>query len=151
MKCVPAHCVAEQLTHSVLSIILGFHALTGCDIMLPLSAKSNKTCWKLFIKYANLLIGLVRDDNADDAWAFVCLLYGIGENDVRGIDDARHNLFVKVKRALDVLPPTNGALGLHITRANDQAKIWLKADHVIMFLENKPTETIDLWQELGTY
>ena len=55
--------------------------------------------------------------------------------------------FVKAKRDLDVLPPTHGALELHITRANYQAKIWLQADHVIMDLENKLTETIDLWQE----
>ena len=50
--------------------------------------------------------------------------------------------FVKAKRDLDALPPTHGALELHITRANYQAKIWLQADHVIMDLE-----TIDLWQE----
>ena len=46
-----------------------------------------------------------------------------------------------------MLPPTHSALELHITRANYQAKIWLQADHVIMHLENKLTETIDLWQE----
>ena len=77
---------------------------------------------------------------------FVCSLYGIGKKDVRDIDDARHRLFVKVKRGLDVLPPTHGTLELHIIRANYQAKIWLQADHVIMNLENKPTKTIDLWQ-----
>ena len=103
--------------------------------MLPLSAKGKNTCWKMFMKYAHLLTGIVRDDNADDVWAFVCLSYGIGEKDVRGVDDARHNLFVKVKRALDVLPPIKGELELHITRANYQAKIWLKADHMIMVLK----------------
>ena len=41
---------------------------------------------------------------------FVCSLYGIGENDVRGIDDARHSLVVKAKRDIDVLPSTHGAL-----------------------------------------
>ena len=79
--------------------------------------------------------------------AFVCSLYGIGEKDFRGIDDARHSLFVKAKRDLDVLPQSLGALELHITRANYKAKIWLHTDHVIMDLENKLTETIDLWQE----
>ena len=83
-------------------------------------------------------------------YAFVCSLYLIGGNDVRGIDDARHFIFMKTKRDLDVLPPAHGALELHITRANYQAKIWFQADHVIMDLENKPTETIDLWQE-STY
>ena len=79
--------------------------------------------------------------------AFVCSLYGIRESDVRGIDDARHSIFVNAKRDLDVLPPTHGALELHITKANYQSKIWLQADHVLMDLENKLTETIDLWQE----
>ena len=51
-------------------------------------------------------------------------------------------VYVKAKRDLDVLDPTNGVLELHITRANFQAKIWLQADPVI-----KLTETIDLWQE----
>ena len=97
-------------------------------------------------KYAHLLSGVVRDYNVDDTWAFVCSLYGIGDNDIRCIGDARHSLFVKAKHDLDVLPPTHGALELHITRAIYQAKIWLQV-HVIMDLENKLTETIDLCQE----
>ena len=60
--------------------------------------------------------------------------------------DARHSLFVKAKSDLDMLPPTHGALELHNKRANYQAKTWLKVDHVIVDLENKLIETIDLWQ-----
>ena len=67
MKCVPSHFVAEQLPHLALSIILGFYALTGCNIMLPLSRKGKNTYWKIFIKYAHLLTGVIRDDNVDDA------------------------------------------------------------------------------------
>ena len=88
--------------------------------------------------------------NVDDAWAFVCSLYGIGEKDVIGIDDARHSLFVKVKRDLDVLPPTHGTLELYINRTNYQAKIWLQADHIIMDLEKKLTETNDLNKKVQT-
>ena len=47
----------------------------------------------MFIKYAHLLTGVVRDDNVDDYCAFVCSVYGIGEKDGRGIDDDRHSLF----------------------------------------------------------
>ena len=75
MKCVPPHVVAEQLRHLVLSIILGFHALKGCNTMLPLSGNCKNTCWKMFIKYAHLLTGVVRDDNVDDAWGlYVCCM-----------------------------------------------------------------------------
>ena len=45
-----------------------------------------------------------------------------------------------------MLPPTHGALELHITRANYQAKIWLQADYVIMDLENIPIDTLG-WQK----
>ena len=38
----PAHFVAEQLPHLVLSIFLCFHALTGCDTMLPLYGRGEK-------------------------------------------------------------------------------------------------------------
>ena len=51
---------------------------------------------------------------------------------------------MKAKRDLEMLPPSHCGLELHTTRANYQAKIWLQADHVIMDLENKPTETISL-------
>ena len=74
-------------------------------------------------------------------------MYGIGEKDVRGSDDARHSLSVKAKRDQDMFPLSHGALELHITRTYYQAKVWLQADHAIMDLENKPTETNDLWQE----
>ena len=57
---------------------------------------------------------------------------------------------MKVKRDQDVLPPTNGALELHITTANYQAKVWPQADHVIMDLKNKLAETIDVWQKVQT-
>ena len=93
MNCVPAHFVAEQLPHLVVFIILGLHVLTGHDAMLPLSGKGNSTYWIMFIKYAHLLTGGERDDDVNDAWAFVCLLYWLGEKDVRGIDDARHISF----------------------------------------------------------
>ena len=72
MKCVPVHLVAEQLPKSVLSNILGFHALTGCNTMLYFSDKGKNTCWKMFVKYAHFLTGVARDDNVDDDWAFLC-------------------------------------------------------------------------------
>ena len=57
--------------------------------MLSFSGKGKNTCWKMFIVYAHLLTVVARDDNVDGAWAFVCSLYGIGE-DSKGVDDTRH-------------------------------------------------------------
>ena len=72
MKCVSTNLVAEQLPKSLLSYVLGFRALRGCNTMLCFSDKGNNTCWKMFVTYAYLLTGVARDDNIDDAWAFVC-------------------------------------------------------------------------------
>ena len=73
-------------------------------------------------------------------------MYGIGEKGAKGIDDARHNLFVKAKRDLEVLPQTHGALDLTITKATYQAKILLQAYYAIMNLVNIPAETVG-WRE----
>ena len=115
--------------------------------MLLLSGKGKNTCWKMVSKYAHLLTGVVRDDNVDDAWAFY-VRYMVFEKRMSEVLMMRSVVFfVKAKSYLDVLLQIHGALELHITRANYQAKIWLQTDHVIMDLENKLNETIDLWQE----
>ena len=62
-------------------------------------------------------------DNVDDAWAFVCSLYDIVENDAKGIDDARQNNCESVTWPIGY-SATNNAFVKHITRANYQAKIW---------------------------
>ena len=68
---------SEQLPHLVLSIILAFHMLTGCDTMQPLSGKGKNICLTMFIKYAHLLTGVVRGDSVNGASVFVCPFYGI--------------------------------------------------------------------------
>ena len=45
-----------------------------------------------------------------------------------GVDRARHDLFQKGKKALEMLPPTSDALELHMSRTNYQAKVWLQAN-----------------------
>ena len=95
MKCAPAY--FEKLPHLVLCIILGLHVLTGCN---------TRQRQEYMLEMPIFLL----DDNVDDACASIYSLYEIGVKDVRGIYDARHDLFLKGKRDLDVLPPTLGAL-----------------------------------------
>ena len=71
------------------------------------------------------------------------MLYVIHEDSV---DDARHLLFDKAKRTLEMLPPTTDALKLHIARANYQAGIWIRADVAIIDIEVRPVDT-NAWQE----
>ena len=125
---------------------LGVHALTGCDTTSLFSGFDKKHAGTWSLSFPHRLTGLGKDDNFDDVEKFVCLLYGIGENVVKDINDASCSLFVKAKRYIEMVPPTNDTLELHITRANYRAKIWLHADHAIMDLENKPFEFIG-WQE----
>ena len=77
--------------------------------MLSFSGKVKNTCWKMCIKYDHLLTGVARDDNVDDAWAFVCSLYWIGEKMPKVLMMPGIIFFVKAKRDLEVLPPTQGA------------------------------------------
>ena len=91
MRFCPSCCLTT--TASVLSNILGFNALTGCDTKLSLSGKGKNTCWKIFIKYFHLLTEVERGVNVDDDWAFVCLLYGIREKGVKRIDDTVNPLY----------------------------------------------------------
>lgn len=121
IKGYASHLVAQQLPVSVRLNILGFHALTGCDTTSSFSGISKKTCWKQFLAHPELLSGVGRDGNPELAEKFVCLLYGLKE--VTGIDDARRILFVKAKRALEMLPPTKDALELHVARSNYQATV----------------------------
>ena len=90
MRSRPSCCLTT--TASVLSNILGLYALTGFDTKLSFSDKGKNTCWEIFIKYFHLLTAVVRDDNVDDDWAFVCLLYGIREKGVNSIDDISFSL-----------------------------------------------------------
>ena len=91
-----------------------------------------------------LLAGVGRYGDLGDTEKCVCLLYGIDDND---INCARRSLFVKAKRALEMLPPTKDALELHVARANYQAKIWINADKAIMDSDNnKAADTIG-WTE----
>ena len=53
-------------------------------------------------------------------------------------------MFDQGKVALEMLPPTQDALELHLSRANYQANVWLQADKVEMNV-NSPTRVLG-WQ-----
>ena len=47
----------------------------------------------MFITFPHLLAGVGRDANVDAAEKFVCLLYGVEEKGITGINNVRHSLF----------------------------------------------------------
>ena len=92
------------------------HVTTLCFFFIHITSAG-----KMFIKYPYLLTRVGRDGNVNDGEKIICLLYGIIEKDVKGIDDARHSHFVKAKHDLEILPPAHDVIELHIARANYQA------------------------------
>ena len=68
----------------------------------------------MYIKYHYLLTRVGRDGNVNDGEKYIWLLYGIVEKDVKGIYDARHSLFVKVKHDFEMLPPAHDAFKSNI-------------------------------------
>ena len=111
-KLYPVTSIAQKLPRNVHQNILGFHALSLCDTTSAFSGISKKTCWKICI-CIDVLTDVGRNRQSGKAEKFVCLLYVIHEDSV---DDARHLLFDKAKRTLEMLPPTTDALKLHIAR-----------------------------------
>ena len=85
------------------------------------------------MQHPELLHGVGRDGQLSDVEQFVCMLYK-SPHASSGVDGARHDLFQKGNKALEMLPPTSDALALHMSRANYQTKVWLqsnKADVVV--------------------
>ena len=65
----------------------------------------------LRVKYHHLHTRKYKNINGVEI--VVCLMNGIEEKDV---DNTRQSIFMKTKRNLEILPPTNYALSLHIKR-----------------------------------
>lgn len=126
-KCYPIHTIAQQLPQVVISNILGFHALTGCDTTSSFTSFGKRKCWKVFEQYPQLLHGIGRDGAIKDAEEFVCRLYG-APDPLAGVNKCRHDLFEKGNKDLEKLPPTNDSFKLHVVRCNHQAKVWLQAN-----------------------
>ena len=110
-----------------LKMCLGF-TLSLDATHVPLSrALVKKAAWKVYIEHLHLFEGLGRDRGFEQIEEFVCRLYNVADP-FGGVDKGRHDIFVKGKKSLEMLPPTEDSLQLHWERSNYQAKIWLQAD-----------------------
>ena len=118
-----------KLGADVIHNLLGFHSLTGCDTTSSFCGISKKSCWKKYAECPELLVGVGRDGNFEGVEGNLCRLYACskGAHDP-DIDVCRYRLFMKGRKALDLLPPTRDALQLHLACCNEQAKIRISAD-----------------------
>lgn len=140
-KCYSVQKIAESLSPVLKDNLLSFHAFTGSDTTSSFSGFGKRKCWKVFSEHPQLLEGIGRDGPYEGAEKFVCRLYNTPQS--RSADEARHDIFSKGKKGLELLPPTSNALSLHIARANYQAKIWLQSDKRSLALE--PAWETDGW------
>ena len=85
-----------------------------------------------------------RDGNSEGIEQYLCRLYGCLEQQYNlhrycsttcskevhdpDIDVCRYRLFMKARKALDLLPPPRDALQLQLAHCNEQAKVWIFAD-----------------------
>ena len=131
-KCYPVHIIASKLDTNILENILGFHALTGCDITSSFSGIDKKTCWKQYIEAPKLVQSLSKDLNLREVGEFVFRLYGVCVKTEVDIDLIRFSLFSTARKGLGLLPHTKDAFELHWPRVDYQAKIWLDASNAQM-------------------
>ena len=138
-ECFPVHAINEALAPAVVENVLGFHAITGCDTVSSFAGHGKKSCWNVYLQHPELLHGVGRDGALSDVEEFVCMLYK-SPHCSSGVDKARHDMFQKGMKALEMLPPTSDALELHMSRANYQAKVWLQANKADVVVAD-PEET----------
>jgi hypothetical protein len=109
----------------VIQNILGLHAFAGCDTTSSFSGYGKKKCWKVFEEHPHLPYGIGRDCFVQDVEKFVCRLY-CAPDPLAGVNQCRVDLFERGSKELEKLPQTKNSLGLHITRCNFQANVWLQ-------------------------
>ena len=111
VRCLPIHDIASTLLNYILSSLIAFHSLAGCDTTSQFSGIGRKRAWKTFTQYAHLLAGLgkARDVSSD--------VYNLVELFVA------QTHYVQLMKTLDRLPPTKEALTQHVGRVNYQSQV----------------------------
>ena len=107
--------------------LLAFHAVTGCDSISQFCGHAKKSAWPVYVAEPGL-VDCLMDDTAEDfsgAEQFVVKLYS-STSTVTNVDSLRAELFHRVNNP-EKLPPTHDALKLHLLRCKHQTSIWKNA------------------------
>jgi len=117
------------------SALLGFHALTGSDTSGRFAGRTKDWCFKTFMSCDDEILDALamlenENDLPSDACSqlehFVCMLYR--SKIYTKVNELRWLFYSNHAAEGENLPPTSGALGLHIRRAHYIAMIWRKAN-----------------------
>ena len=93
----------------------------------------------MFEQNPELVSQVGRDGDVAKVEQYVCKVYSAPDPTV-GVNQARLDMFEKVQKDLDKLPPTKDALELHFQRANLQAKVCLQSNEAMQTV-GSPAET----------
>ena len=129
---IPIHDISRALGSTLSSLLLPFHALTGCDSTSAVCKLGKIRPWKLVREkpstFENLsLLGTFIDvisSIMSCAEKFFCEAFG---NKQTSINEARYDMFCKKFTKTEHLPPTKDSLVQHVNRANYQTFIWKSA------------------------
>ena len=129
---IPIHDISRALGSTLSSLILPFHALTGCD-------STNAVCKLCKIRPCKLvrdkpttlenlsLLGTSVDVSSSCmscAEKFFCEAFGSKHT---SRNETRYNMFCRKFTKTEHLPPTKDSLVQHVNRANYQTLIWKSA------------------------
>ena len=96
---IPIHDIHCKLLPEVLSSLLAFHAISGCDTTSYIRGQTKRSMWNTFIESTKLLRNLGRgpltQETSNDAERFFCHVYKVNADSV---DDARRLLFSKTSQ-----------------------------------------------------
>ena len=131
---IPIHQICSNLGKEICRILVGFHALTGCDSTSGFARIGKVKAFKVLKKSSSSYYGLktlgddinISEESIYNLQQFVCHLYMQTYKD-SDIDNLRYKLFCQKRAKNESLPPTADSLLHHIKRANYQSLIWRKA------------------------
>lgn len=104
-----------------------FHALTGCDTTSAFFGKGKKSAWSIWQNFPDLTLPLeslsspdvtqeIVTDHMPVFQRFVMMLYGVFEDNIATVDDARCFLFINKGKDFHHMPPSSDALYQHMLR-----------------------------------
>lgn len=162
LRWIPVHELCCSLAEKCRGILF-FHAFTGCDIVSAFRGKGKRSAWQTW-DVCDEVSGVfsklskyppeVDDEDFDTLERFVVMMYDRSST-AEGVDAARLDMFARKQRPYEAIPPTQGALKLHVKRAAYQAGcIWSQALRCQPELQTPAnwgwTSSGDLWHIIWT-
>lgn len=139
--------LANDLSPSICSALIGLHVFTGCDSITSFYGKGKKKPYSTAVDHEPFLTAFselgteftLKPTLMPLLEGYVCRLYGHGTSDVNHV---RYKIFCTSKSEQS-MPPTRDALEQHCLRANYQAAIHRRA--MVQFI-NAPSPVGHGWQ-----